>query len=1125
MPIINDSEIRNFAANDDGINDRPTFAPGTVAAASYAEDAQPIALLQGASIFDPDEPASFGGATLVVRMDNPVTGESITLPNADGFSHTSGSVTYAGQPFATYPTGTGFFTFTFHANATPAIINLFIDNFKYATNENIPTAVDRSVTFTFTDGGNTGSGGPLGTSISQIIHLTPTNDAPFIGGLGAGATNFSESSGPVSTPVAIAPNLTVGDIDNGTLASATARIVSGFVAGQDVLAFAAGPAYGNIAGSYDDASGILTLTSAGATATLAEFQAALRSVTYTNGSDMPTTGNRHVQFAVNDGTVTGTSSSNKIVSVTATNDLPIVDLNGGDAGTSATLSYSEGEQPKRIAPTATVSDPDSANFDTGTLTVSFTQNGDGDDRLNITHVGEGSGQIGRSGFNIRYEGTQIATFSGGTSGSTPLVITFDADATPVAVAALLKQIDYYNISEDPATAAREVRFILTDGDGATGVPAFATINPVGVNDAPVLDLDTGTGGIDYMVSYTEGDAAVAIGSGVLAGDVESGGGDRIESATITLTDRVAGDALTVTASLPSGVTADTIVGAGTITVQITGTGTVAEYAAIIESILYSTTSDDPTVGGTDTERQIIVVVNDGALDSVAATATVTITATDDAPVAQADDVSTDEATIFNGSVLADNGAGADSDVDGPAPTVSAVNGSSGNVGAPIVLASGALLTLNGDGTFSYDPNSKFDATPATGSGASNTPAHDSFTYTLSGGGSATVSVSISGIDSDDVLRGTSGSDMMSGGAGDDRYFVDQAGDLALEASGQGYDRVLASVSYVLAAGSEIEKLTTSDNFATTPIDLTGNELGQYLFGNAGANRLDGAGGADVMVGLGGDDRYYIDTAADRVIEASGEGYDRVLSAVSWTLQAGSHVDKITTIDNLATTAINLTGNNLGQYLFGNAGANTLDGGGGGDVMAGLEGDDRYIIRSSADRVIEAAGGGNDRVFAGASFVLQPGSSVEKITTIDNLGTAAIDLTGNELAQFLYGNEGANVLDGKLGNDILTGSGGADTFQFTTVTGANNVDRIADFVSGVDKIALDDFIFVGLATGALDPNAFFVGSAAHDADDRIIYNQTTGALYFDYDGNGIGTAVQFATLDGHPILAATDVTVI
>ncbi|HYI65013.1 MAG TPA: hypothetical protein VEW71_09025, partial [Allosphingosinicella sp.] len=85
--------------------------------------------------------------------------------------------------------------------------------------------------------------------------------------------------------------------------------------------------------------------------------------------------------------------------------------------------------------------------------------------------------------------------------------------------------------------------------------------------------------------------------------------------------------------------------------------------------------------------------------------------------------------------------------------------------------------------------------------------------------------------------------------------------------------------------------------------------------------------------------------------------------------------------------------------------------------------------------------------------------------------------------------------------------------------------IADFASGSDKVVLDDAVFAGLPAGALNANAFVVGSAAADADDRIIYDQSTGALYFDADGSGDGAAVQFATLQGGPSLTAADFVVV
>src|SRR5205085_12308054 len=141
-------------------------------------------------------------------------------------------------------------------------------------------------------------------------------------------------------------------------------------------------------------------------------------------------------------------------------------------------------------------------------------------------------------------------------------------------------------------------------------------------------------------------------------------------------------------------------------------------------------------------------------------------------------------------------------------------------------------------------------------------------------------------------------------------------------------------------------------------------------------------------------------------------------------------------------------------------------------------------------------------------------------------TTALNLVGSSIANIINGNDGANWLDGRGGNDILTGFGGADTYKFATALGASNIDTIIGFVTGSDRIALDHAIFAAAGpVGALNANAFFAGTAAHDADDRIIYNQATGALLYDADGNGAGAAVQFATLSGSPTLVASDFMVI
>src|SRR5206468_4096931 len=86
--------------------------------------------------------------------------------------------------------------------------------------------------------------------------------------------------------------------------------------------------------------------------------------------------------------------------------------------------------------------------------------------------------------NVTYGGVVIGTWSGGTDGSTPLVVTFNASSTPAAAQALARNITYQNVSQSPETAPRTVRFILADGAGGTSSPASTTVNVTAVNDVP-----------------------------------------------------------------------------------------------------------------------------------------------------------------------------------------------------------------------------------------------------------------------------------------------------------------------------------------------------------------------------------------------------------------------------------------------------------------------------------------------------------------------------------------------------------------------------------------------------------------------------------------------------------------
>ncbi|WNF45140.1 DUF4347 domain-containing protein [Pseudomonas sp. SG20056] len=172
------------------------------------------------------------------------------------------------------------------------------------------------------------------------------------------------------------------------------------------------------------------------------------------------------------------------VVIGSSNAAPVVSGLNSDS-----VTFTEGGSPVLLdtSTLATVTDSDSANFDTGNVTVSITGNGvSAEDVLSIRNQGTGAGQIGVSGAAITYGGIQIGTFSGGTAGSN-LVITLDSDATPAAVQALVRNLTYSNSNNDnPSSAERTVRITVSDGDGGTSSNADVTVNVTPVNDLPTV---------------------------------------------------------------------------------------------------------------------------------------------------------------------------------------------------------------------------------------------------------------------------------------------------------------------------------------------------------------------------------------------------------------------------------------------------------------------------------------------------------------------------------------------------------------------------------------------------------------------------------------------------------------
>jgi Ca2+-binding RTX toxin-like protein len=639
---------------------------------------------------------------------------------------------------------------------------------------------------------------------------------------------------------------------------------------------------------------------------------------------------------------------------------------------------------------------------------------------------------------------------------------------------------------------------------------------------------------------------------VTVGDPDAGAG------SITVTLSVSDGILTVSA----GTSGANVTGSGTAAVTITGT--LAQINALLSTDPSSSVTFTPDASSAGTV-DLTVEVNDNGNSGGAAQITSATEQIQIVPLAgnsytgtSGDDVMTGGPgnDVFDGRGGNDTmsgGAGDDTYYVQQAGDV--VNEAPGE-GNDRVAASVSWALTAGSEVETIEAITQSDTTALnlTGNDFNQTIVGNAGVNVLNGGGGDDTLIGLGG---NDTLIGSPGNDAMYGGAGDDVYFVDSATDLVVENAGEGNDRVAATVSYALTAAAEIETLETGSQSGTSAINLTGNDFAQVLIGNAGANVLNGGGGNDALAGAGGndtliggsgrdamyggtgDDVMFVDHLTDTVFEFAGEGNDRVAASATYALAAGQEIETLEATTLSTTNAMNLTGNAFSQTIIGNDGVNVLSGGGGNDLMKGGGGNDTLIGSSSAatmygglgndtyqvfdgsDAVIENVGEGTDRIAAATSYTLLAGSEIEILEALNTSTNTPLNFTGNAFAQKIVGTDGANILDGKGGNDVLNGAAGADTLAFTTALGAGNVDTIQGFLSGTDKIALDDAVFTAIVPGALAAGAFVTGTSAQDGDDRIIYDSATGALYYDSDGTGAAAQVQFATLDQHPLLAGSD----
>lgn len=254
--------------------------------------------------------------------------------------------------------------------------------------------------------------------------------------------------------------------------------------------------------------GTLTVTF-NAAATNAAVQAVTRAIGFDSTSETPSASQRTATFTVTDAQG-GATSDTQTIDVTPVNDAPTIANLASDA-----LTYTAGDGAVVIdqGGDALVADLDSSDFDGGTLTISLPDGSDAaEDVLSIRDEGMLAGQIGFDGSNVYYGGVQIGTAAGG-SGGTDLTISLNASATAAALSALTANITFENTDTvDPTTGSRLVRFVLSDGDGATSADYDATINFPATTDATVLDrfgsvsYSNNDGTHNWSTSWTESDS-------------------------------------------------------------------------------------------------------------------------------------------------------------------------------------------------------------------------------------------------------------------------------------------------------------------------------------------------------------------------------------------------------------------------------------------------------------------------------------------------------------------------------------------------------------------------------------------------------------------------------------------
>ncbi|SEK79385.1 DUF4347 domain-containing protein, partial [Paraburkholderia caballeronis] len=584
----------------DVISSAPALATSSSGSASFVAGdnavSTPVAVDPGLTVADPL--GNVVDSAVVAITDNPHIGEDLLQFVNDGQS--------MGNIAGNYNPLTGVLTLTsIDGSATLAQWQAALRSVTYTDTAVTPDTATRTLSFTVNDGTKDS------TALTRTVTVTDADQTPVISTGSTGSASFAAGDNAVSTPVAVDNGIILSDRDNTTLASATVQIGSGFHAGEDVLGFINDGTMGNITASYDAADGTLTLTSASGTATLAQWQAALRSVTYTDTAITPDTATRSISFAVSDGTQTSAALT-RDVTVADTDQTPIV--GSTSSGATSFVSADNGpSSPVTVDTGIVVSD-----LDNTTLASATVQIGAG------FHAGEDALGFANDGLSM---GNITASYDAATG--TLTLSSLDASATLAQWQAALRSVTYTDTAVTPDTATRAIGFSVNDGV-KTSAPLSRAVTVTATDQTPVISGGS-TGSAAFVAGDDVASTPVAVDAGLTLSDADN---TTLASATVQIGSGFhAGEdllAFTNDGATMGNIAASYDASTGTLTLTSAGaSATLAQWQTALRSVTYTDTAITPDTAA----RTLSFTVNDGTKSSAALTRTVTVADTDQTPIA------------------------------------------------------------------------------------------------------------------------------------------------------------------------------------------------------------------------------------------------------------------------------------------------------------------------------------------------------------------------------------------------------------------------------------------------------------------------------------------------------------